>query len=167
MIKKNQNSINPFLKSYYRRGASVLTAEQIEEIRGVKDKVPVYRIVRDYHICKERVLDIWEGCERLQQNNYDLMGVAPKIRDTENHIINSIDSPANSDGLIKKRKIKKTVHIENNTIGNTQSIANNNSLVPKQYIPEKMSVEELDAYNKREVEMDKKAIASARRILGS
>jgi hypothetical protein len=30
-----------------------------------------------------------------------------------------------------------------------------------------LSVEELDAYNKREAEMDKKAIASARRILGS
>jgi hypothetical protein len=45
-----------------------LTSEQIEEIRHLKNKVPVYMIVKEYHINKDRVHDIWNGCERFQQN---------------------------------------------------------------------------------------------------
>ncbi|CAB4377455.1 unnamed protein product [Rhizophagus irregularis] len=64
---------NPFLQTHYRRGATDLTPEQIEEIRHLKNKVPTYMIVRDYHIRKERVHDIWNNCERLQQNKkYEL-----------------------------------------------------------------------------------------------
>ncbi|CAI2166086.1 265_t:CDS:2, partial [Funneliformis geosporum] len=47
--------------------ASVLTPEQVEEIRSLKNKVPAYMIVRDYHINKNRVSDIWDDSERLQQ----------------------------------------------------------------------------------------------------
>src|SRR4051794_20378049 len=57
-----------FLKTHYRRGASVLTLKQVEEIRCLKNKVPAYMIVRDYHINKNRVSDIWDNTERLQQN---------------------------------------------------------------------------------------------------
>ena len=57
-----------FLKTHYRRGASVLTPEQIEEIRCLKNRVPAYMIVRNYHINKDRVSDIWDDCERLQQS---------------------------------------------------------------------------------------------------
>ena len=46
------------LKTYYRRSATVLTSEQIEEIRHLKNKVPVYMIVNEYHINKNRVHDI-------------------------------------------------------------------------------------------------------------
>ncbi|CAG8602825.1 2264_t:CDS:1 [Ambispora gerdemannii] len=61
----------PFLKTYYRRNAHYLSREQIEEIRRLKNKVPIYKVIGDYHICKERVLDIWNNCERLQQGgNY-------------------------------------------------------------------------------------------------
>ena len=59
---------NPFLQTHYRRGATDLSAEQIEEIRHLKNKVPTYMIVRDYHICKERVYDIWNNSERSQQS---------------------------------------------------------------------------------------------------
>ncbi|CAG8484235.1 11395_t:CDS:1 [Acaulospora morrowiae] len=61
----------PFLKTYYHRNAHYLSREQIEEIRRLKNKVPIYKVIGDYHICKERVLDIWNNCERLQQReNY-------------------------------------------------------------------------------------------------
>ncbi|GES76979.1 hypothetical protein RCL_jg7533.t1 [Rhizophagus clarus] len=56
------------LKTHYRRSATVLTSEQIEEIRHLKNKVPVYMIVKEYHINKNRVHDIWNDCERSQQN---------------------------------------------------------------------------------------------------
>jgi hypothetical protein len=68
-----------FLKTHYRRGASVLTPEQIEEIRCLKNKVPAYMIVRDYHINKNRVSDIWDNSERLQQSGeYVLADMLPK-----------------------------------------------------------------------------------------
>ncbi|GBC01019.1 hypothetical protein RclHR1_04030014 [Rhizophagus clarus] len=63
-----------FLKTHYRRGASILTPEQIEEIRCLKNKISVYIIVRDYHINKNRVSDIWDNSERLQQSG----GTKPK-----------------------------------------------------------------------------------------
>ncbi|GES94120.1 hypothetical protein RCL_jg27569.t1 [Rhizophagus clarus] len=56
------------LKTHYRRSATILTPEQIEEIRHLKNKVPVYMIVKEYHINKNRVHDIWNDCERSQQN---------------------------------------------------------------------------------------------------
>src|SRR2546421_9152435 len=49
------------LKTHYRRSATVLTSEQIEEIRHLKNKVPAYMIVKEYHINKNRVHDIQYG----------------------------------------------------------------------------------------------------------
>ncbi|RIA94650.1 hypothetical protein C1645_759577, partial [Glomus cerebriforme] len=50
-----------------------LLAEQIEEIRHLINKVPTYMIVRDYHIRKECVHDIWNNCEWSQQSKkYEL-----------------------------------------------------------------------------------------------
>ncbi|CAG8617455.1 12819_t:CDS:1 [Acaulospora morrowiae] len=61
----------PFLKTYYRRNAYYLSREQIEEIRRLKNKVPIYKVIGDYHIYKEHILDIWNNCKRLQQGgNY-------------------------------------------------------------------------------------------------
>src|SRR6266496_4558244 len=56
------------LKTHYWRSATVLTSEQIEEIRHLKNKVLVYMIVKKYHINKNCVHDIWNDCERSQQN---------------------------------------------------------------------------------------------------
>src|SRR3954471_20287307 len=56
------------LKTHYRRGANILTPEQIEEIRHLKNKVPAYMIVKEYHINKNCVYDIWNDCEHFQQN---------------------------------------------------------------------------------------------------
>ncbi|RHZ66966.1 hypothetical protein Glove_303g110 [Diversispora epigaea] len=44
----------PFLKSYYRRKSTYLTSEQIKIIRSLKDKIPKYRIMRDFHINEHR-----------------------------------------------------------------------------------------------------------------
>ena len=64
---------NSFLQTHYRRGATDLSAEQIEEIRHLKNKVSTYMIVRDYYIRKERVHDIWNNCKRSQQSKkYEL-----------------------------------------------------------------------------------------------
>ena len=46
------------LKTHYRWGATILTPEQIKEIRHLKNKDPVYMIVNEYHINKNRVHDI-------------------------------------------------------------------------------------------------------------
>ena len=81
ILLENTGGIMPsrFLKTHYRRGASVLTPEQIEEIRCLKNKVPAYMIVRNYHINKDRVSDIWNDCERLQQSGeYVLADMLPE-----------------------------------------------------------------------------------------
>ena len=49
-----------FLKLYYCQKSTYLTSEQIETIRSLKDKVPKYRIMREFHINKHRVDNIWE-----------------------------------------------------------------------------------------------------------
>ena len=49
---------NSFLQTHYQRGITDLSAEQIEKIRHLKNKVSTYMIVRNYHIRKERVHNI-------------------------------------------------------------------------------------------------------------
>ena len=53
---------------YYRRGATKLTPERIEKIRTLKNQAPTYAIVNKYHIRSERILDIWNNSEQLQQD---------------------------------------------------------------------------------------------------
>ena len=68
-----------FLKTHYQWNASILTSEQVEKIRYLKNKVPAYMIVRDYHINKNRVSDIWDNSECLQQSGeYVLADMLPK-----------------------------------------------------------------------------------------
>ncbi len=68
------------LKTHYRRSATVLTSEQIEEIRHLKNKVPAYMIVKEYHINKNRVHDIWNDCERFQQNGNHFFEKLKKVQ---------------------------------------------------------------------------------------
>src|SRR6266498_2056754 len=42
--------------------------KQIKEIRCLKNKVLAYMIVRNYHINKDCVFNIWDDCEHLQQS---------------------------------------------------------------------------------------------------
>ncbi|GBB97865.1 hypothetical protein RclHR1_30970001 [Rhizophagus clarus] len=56
------------LKIHYRQSATILTPEQIEKIRHLKNKVLAYMIVKEYHINKNWVHDIWNNCEHFQQN---------------------------------------------------------------------------------------------------
>ena len=46
------------LKTHYRRGANILTPEQIKEIRHLKNKVLAYMIVKEYHINKNQIYNI-------------------------------------------------------------------------------------------------------------
>ena len=68
------------LKTHYRRSATVLTSEQIEEIRHLKNKVLAYMIVKEYHINKNRVHDIWNDCERFQQNGNHFFEELKKVQ---------------------------------------------------------------------------------------
>ena len=68
------------LKTHYRRSATVLTSEQIEEIRHLKNKVLAYMIVKEYHINKNRVHDIWNDCERSQQNGNHFFEELKKVQ---------------------------------------------------------------------------------------
>src|SRR5436190_19549609 len=68
------------LKTHYRRSATVLTSEQIEEIRHLKNKVLAYMIVKEYHINKNRVHDIWNDCERFQQNGNHFFKELKKVQ---------------------------------------------------------------------------------------
>ncbi|GBB88371.1 hypothetical protein RclHR1_14940003 [Rhizophagus clarus] len=98
-----------FLKTHYRRGASVLTPERIEEIRCLKNKVPAYMIVRDYHINKNRVSDIWDNGERLQQSGeYILADILPKVSNPS-----ETDSKKKKTGGTKpkEKSRSKSVHI--------------------------------------------------------
>ncbi len=104
---ENTGGIMPsrFLKTYYQRGASVLTPEQIEEIRCLKNKVPAYMIVRNYHINKDRVSDIWDDCEHLQQNGKYVL--ADMLSESSNH--------------------DDTVHFKNDPLGLSNIFSENHS----------------------------------------
>ena len=100
---------NPFLQTHYRRGATDLSAEQIEEIRHLKNKVPTYMIVRDYHICKERVYDIWNNSERSQQSKkYELAEILSTDKKANLRIpdSSSVHKSAHSSQLQDKQKKK-------------------------------------------------------------
>ncbi|CAJ0865394.1 7392_t:CDS:2 [Entrophospora sp. SA101] len=78
----------PHLKTYYRRGATILTPEQIEEIRKSKNKVPKYVLVRNFHINENRVEDIWKNSERSQQNgDHSLSNTVDRFPDSS-HLLN-------------------------------------------------------------------------------
>src|SRR6266498_3689470 len=100
ILLENTEGIMPsrFLKTYYRRGASVLTPEQIKKIRCLKNKVSAYMIVRNYHINKDHVSDIWDDCERLQQSEeYVLADILPELSNYDDtvHFKNDPLGPSN------------------------------------------------------------------------
>ena len=80
LSKKYRRSMSTsILKTHYRQSATVLTSEQIEEIRHLKNKVPAYMIVKEYHINKNQVHDIWNSCERYQQNGNHFLEELKKV----------------------------------------------------------------------------------------
>ena len=68
------------LKTHYQRSATVLTSEQIEEIRHLKNKVLAYMIVKEYHINKNCVHNIWNDCECFQQNGNHFLEELKKVQ---------------------------------------------------------------------------------------
>ncbi|RIA98436.1 hypothetical protein C1645_812689 [Glomus cerebriforme] len=62
------------------RSVTVLTPEQFEEIRHLKNKVPVFMIVKEYHINKNHVHNIWNDCEHLQQNGNHFLEELKKVQ---------------------------------------------------------------------------------------
>jgi len=63
--------------------------EQIKKIKYFKNKVPIYMIMRDYHIHKEHVYNIWNNCKRLQQSKkYELAEILSIDKKAKLHIPN-------------------------------------------------------------------------------
>src|SRR2546423_1840453 len=61
--------------------------EQIEEIRCLKNKVLAYIIVRNYYINKDRISDIWNDCERMQQSEeYVLANMLLELSNHDNTV---------------------------------------------------------------------------------
>ncbi|CAJ0754373.1 5593_t:CDS:1 [Entrophospora sp. SA101] len=129
----------PHLKTYYRRGATILTPEQIEEIRKSKNKVPKYVLVRNFHINENRVEDIWKNSERSQQNgDHSLSNTVDRFPDSS-HLLNigmdenvmQVNSIVTSDKQTKKTSRKK----KDNSILNNQST----SSVPENEVQARMS----------------------------
>jgi hypothetical protein len=113
---------NPFLQTHYRRGATDLTPEQIEEIRHLKNKVPTYMIVRDYHIRKERVHDIWNNCERSQQSKkYELAEILSTDKKAKLHtpdsssVHESARSSQSQDKQKKKASGSKSIRVSDDS----------------------------------------------------
>ena len=174
-----------------RSDAPIFSDEDYQYIMECRDKKPKYKVVYDlmkkYKTSSKRIYQIWRG-EEASRVLWDQPIQNSEVNYFENESLfnTSLLDPQNCHNVIdngksvdqtKKKRSRSSTHHTSKTVqipGQTGQIrtgspinTDNNSLVPKQNIPEKMSVEELDAYNKREAEMDKKAIASARRILGS
>ncbi|RIB29845.1 hypothetical protein C2G38_2154351 [Gigaspora rosea] len=163
----------PFLKSYYRQKSTYLTSEQIETIRSLKDKIPKYRIMRDFHINEHRVDDIWEDRERQQQIiestiSTEILPISTAIS-SENFnqierktLYSESTTPFNAE--IKKRSSKsrsKSVRISD-PIPSYNSIPVNTDDSRK-----KISSEELDALYEKEAKRDKKNKANMNRLLAT
>ena len=109
-----------FLQIYYCQNANYLSPKQIKEIRELKNKVPIYKIVKDYHIRKERVIDIWNNCECLQQDKENSLIVNNIKTQATNYITPNINTSTetfiNTPNIqIKKKRSKfKFAHISDN-----------------------------------------------------
>nr|CAG8706470.1 7721_t:CDS:1 [Entrophospora candida] len=174
----------PFLKLYYRRKSTYLTSEQIETIRSLKDKVPKYRIVRDFHINEHRIDDIWEGRERHQQ-------IIQNTISTE--ILPEYSNQAKSEVLLQSKSLgnspnhgSSNLHLESTTLLNTEikkkssksrsksarisdPIPSNNSNIEVSTFnkTEKISSEDLVALREKEARRDEKNKANMTRLLAT
>ncbi|GET61022.1 uncharacterized protein OCT59_001137 [Rhizophagus irregularis] len=169
-----------FLKTHYRRGASVLTPEQIEKIRCLKNKVPAYMIVRNYHINKDRVSDIWDDCERLQQSGeYVLADMLPEPSNhddivhfkndplgvsnisSENHNEYDIVSDSKKKKTGGKKPKSKSVRISEPSITQNQPTPTS----PESSEGLNISREDLNAFYEKEAKRDEKNKAEVNRRL--
>ncbi|CAG8673731.1 367_t:CDS:1 [Ambispora gerdemannii] len=167
----------PFLKSYYRRKSTYLTSEQIETIRSLKDKVPKYRIMRDFHINEHRVDDIWQNRERQQQ-------IIQSTISTEILPISTLVSSTSSENFNQIRR--KTLYPESTTLFNTEikkrssksqsksvqisdPISTNNSNVVTSTLneTEKTSSKDLVVLKEKEARRDEKNKAKTTRLLAT
>ncbi|CAH1766375.1 17148_t:CDS:1 [Entrophospora sp. SA101] len=176
----------PFLKSYYRRKSTYLTSEQIEIIRSLKDKVPKYRIMRDFHINEHRVDDIWEDRERQQQIiqstiSTEILPISiaeqclkepTLVTSTPSENFNRIgretlypeSTPLNTEIKKKSSKSRSKSVLCNNELRSRMSdaIPTNNSNET-----EKISSEDLDALYERESKRDEKNKTNMTRLLAT
>ncbi|CAG8759907.1 14360_t:CDS:1, partial [Dentiscutata heterogama] len=145
---------------------------QIETIRSLKDKIPKYRIMRDFHINEHRVDDIWKDRKRQQQiiQSTICTEILPISTAISSENFNQIErktlypestTPLNAE--IKKRSSKsrsKSVRI-------SDRIPTNNSDVVISTLNEieKINSEDLDALYEKEVKRDEKNKANMNRLL--
>ncbi|GES96439.1 hypothetical protein RCL_jg14468.t1 [Rhizophagus clarus] len=100
---------------YASKALSKNIGGQIEEIRHLKNKVSVYIIVKEYHINKDHVHNIWNGCERFQQNGNHFFEELRKVQSNSsvppsenNHLISGpLDSFRESIEMNAQEKQKK------------------------------------------------------------
>ncbi|RHZ85904.1 hypothetical protein Glove_58g105 [Diversispora epigaea] len=113
-----------YLKSYYRKGSTLLTSEQIETIRTLKGKVPKYRIIRDFHINENRVKDIWGSHERQQQIiqsviSSEILPISAVLSEHSNQI--SITTPTHTEGkILHLEETKSRVKDSSTTLPNKE-----------------------------------------------
>ncbi|CAG8629522.1 2979_t:CDS:1 [Paraglomus occultum] len=162
----------PFLKLYYRQKSTYLTSEQIETIRSLKDKVPKYRIMRDFHINEHRVDDIWKDRERQQQIIQSTISteISTLVSSTSSKNFNQIgketlypESTLNTE--IKKKNSKprsKSVRISDPIPTN-----NSNAVASTLNETEKINSEDLGTLYKKEAKRDEKNKANMTRLLAT
>ncbi|CAG8852544.1 16031_t:CDS:2, partial [Gigaspora margarita] len=111
----NQVMNTRHLNTYYCRGSTILTSEQIETIRVLKGKVSKYKIIGDFHINENRVDDRWENHERQQQI---IQSDSLNYSSSNLHMITTL-----SNKEIKKRSSKS----QSKSVRISDSIPTNNS----------------------------------------
>ncbi|RIB07774.1 hypothetical protein C2G38_2213440 [Gigaspora rosea] len=172
-----------FLKLYYRQKSTYLTSEQIETIRSLKDKVPKYRIMRNFYINEHRVDDIWENRERQQQviqstisseilpeySNQiksEVLLQSKSLGNSLNHGPSNLhleSTPLNAE--IKKRSSKsrsKSVCISDPILTNSSDI-----VISTLSKTEKINSEDLDALYEKEARRDEKNKANMSHLLAT
>ncbi|CAG8844868.1 10508_t:CDS:2 [Gigaspora margarita] len=130
------------LNTYYRRGSTILTSEQIETIRALKGKVPKYKIIGDFHINENQI----ENKILLQSGPLD---------DSLNYSFSNLYITTTlSNKEIKKRSSKS----RSKSICISDPIPTNNSNIVTSTLneTEKISSEDLDALYKKEARRDEK-----------
>ncbi|RIB07599.1 hypothetical protein C2G38_2213966 [Gigaspora rosea] len=159
----------PFLKSYYWRKSTYLTSEQIETIRSLKDKVPKYRIMREFHINEHRVDDIWEDRERQQQIIQSTISTLVSSTSSENFnqikketLYPESTTPLNTE--IKKRSSKSR---SKSVLCNNELCSHISDSIPTNNSTEKISSGDLGALYEKEARRDEKNKANMTRLLAT
>ncbi|CAG8439237.1 10609_t:CDS:1, partial [Acaulospora morrowiae] len=140
---------------------------QIEMIRLLKDKVPKYIIMREFHINEYRVDNIWKNRECQQQIVQSTISTLVLSISSEN--FNQIGretlypesiTPLNTE--MKKRNFKswsKSIHISDPIPSSNSILVNTDDFIAKQWLSKptkKISSEDLDVLYEKKARRDER-----------